>query len=306
MKYFGKLKICMFGYIKPHVSDLLVKENAFYKSVYCGLCQEMKKKSLVLPFTLSYDFVFLCILRLAVSNDEIRISKKRCFVHPFKKKPYLCSTPSLDYGARASAMLLYRNIEDDVRDSKGFKRIAYKIALSKAKKICKKNPVDEELDRITVELLDEICRLENENCADIYACADAFGKILGNVMCHALEDPSISRPLWEIGFHVGRWIYLIDAVDDLEKDKKTNSYNPFIASGEAKKEDLIEKMDFSLALELSDANLALNLLPISDEGLLHILENILQKGMPNVAKKILYPQECQNDDKYIINQKELQ
>ena len=123
----------MFGYVKPHVPDLLVKENAFYKSVYCGLCHELKKKSLILPFTLSYDFVFLCVLRLAVSHDEIKVSQKRCFVHPVRKKPYLCSTPSLDYGARASAMLLYRNIEDDVRDSKGFKRVAYKIALSKAK-----------------------------------------------------------------------------------------------------------------------------------------------------------------------------
>ena len=127
----------MFGYIKPHVGDLLVKENSFYKSVYCGLCHELKKKSHILPFTLSYDFVFLCILRLAVSEDEIKISKKRCLVHPFKKKPYLCSTPSLDYGARASAMLLYRNIEDDVRDSKGLKRAAYKIALQQAKRIYK-------------------------------------------------------------------------------------------------------------------------------------------------------------------------
>ena len=305
MKYFGKWKICMFGYVKPHVPDLLVKENAFYKSVYCGLCHELKKKSLILPFTLSYDFVFLCILRLAVSDDEVKVSQKRCFVHPIRKKPYLCSTPSLDYGAKASAMLLYRNIEDDVRDSKGFKKMAYRVALSKAKKICKKNPVDKELDESTVSLLDEICRLENENSSDIYACANAFGKILGNVMCHGIDDQAVSRPLYEIGYHIGRWIYLIDAVDDIEKDKKEKSYNPFIASGECDKEDLIEKMDFSLALELSDANLALNLLPISDQGLLHILENILQKGMPRVAKKILYPSTCDNDDKYITGQKEL-
>ena len=202
-------------------------------------------------------------------------------------------------------MLLYRNIEDDVRDSKGFKKMAYRVALSKAKKICKKNPVDKELDESTVSLLDEICRLENENSSDIYACANAFGKILGNVMCHGIDDQAVSRPLYEIGYHIGRWIYLIDAVDDIEKDKKEKSYNPFIASGECDKEDLIEKMDFSLALELSDANLALNLLPISDQGLLHILENILQKGMPRVAKKILYPSTCDNDDKYITGQKEL-
>ena len=62
------------------------------------------------------------------------------------------------------------------------------------------------------------------------------------------------------------------------------------------KEDLIEKMDFSLAIELSDADLALSLLPINDEGLLHILENILKKGMPNVAKKILFPGECESND----------
>lgn len=286
----------MFGYIKPHVPDLLVKENAFYKSVYCGLCHELKKKSPILPFTLSYDFVFLAILRLAVSNDSVNIGKKRCLVHPFRKKPYLCSNPSLDYAARASAMLLYRNIEDDVRDSKGFKKLACKAALSKAKKICQKNPVDTQLDANCADLLKQICKLEDENCPDIYACANVFGKVLAVVMSHGIEDQSVARPLYEIGFHIGRWIYLIDAIDDLEKDKKQNSYNPFIASGEDFKEDLIEKMDFSLAIELSDADLALALLDIKDQGLLHILENILQKGMPKVAKKILFPGECENTD----------
>lgn len=285
----------MFGYIKPHAPDLLVKENAFYKSVYCGLCHELKKKSLILPFTLSYDFVFLAILRLYVSTDKVKISKRRCLVHPLKKKPYLCSTRSLDYAARASAMLLCKNIEDDVRDSKGIKRLSYKIALSKAKGICKKNPVDEELDSLCSELLQEICRLEGENCPDVYACADVFGKILGGVMCHGVEDTGISRVLHEIGFHIGRWIYLIDALDDIEKDKKAGSYNPFIASGECQKEDLVEKMDFSLAIELADADLALGLLPANDTGLLHILQNILQKGMPNVAKKILFHDECEKE-----------
>jgi len=275
----------MFGYIKPHVPDLLVKENAFYKSVYCGLCHELKKKSPILPFTLSYDFVFLAILRLAVSGEQVRISKKRCLVHPLRKKPYLCSTPALDFAARASAMLLYRNIEDDVRDSKGFKRLAYKIALSKAKKICKKNPVDTQLDTKCADLLRQICELEDENCPDIYACADVFGKILGGVMCHGIDDPTVSRPLYEIGFHIGRWIYLIDAIDDLEKDKKERSYNPFIASGECDKDDLIEKTDFSLAIELSDADLALALLPINDQGLLHILQN-MKKSLIVYREKI--------------------
>ena len=84
-------------------------------------------------------------------------------------------------------------------------------------------PVDKELDESTVLLLDEICRLEDENCTNIYACADAFGKILGNVICHGIDDAGVSRPLYEIGFHIGRWIYLIDAVDDIEKDKKEKS-----------------------------------------------------------------------------------
>lgn len=286
----------MFGYVKPHTPELLVKEHAFYKSVYCGLCHELKKKSLFLPFTLSYDFVFLAILRLYVSGESVKISHRRCMVHPFKKRPYLVSNTALDYSARASAMLLYRNIEDDVRDSKGFKRLGARILLSKTKKIYKKNPVDSELDSTVVKKLEEICGYENERSTDVYACANAFGEILASVMSFGIEDQAVSRPLYEIGYHIGRWIYLVDAVDDIKKDKKSGSYNPFIAAKEDEKDDFIEKMDFSLAIELSDADLALELLPVSDKGLYNILKNIIGKGMPNVVKSILYPEDSKKDN----------
>jgi hypothetical protein len=290
----------MFGYVKPHTPELLVKEHAFYKSVYCGLCHELKKKSLFLPFTLSYDFVFLAILRLYVSGESVKISHRRCMVHPFKKRPYLTSSAALDYSARASAMLLYRNIEDDVRDSKGFKKLASGILLSMAKRIYKKNPVDEKLDLTVVEKLEEICKYENERTSDVYACANAFGEILASVVSFGIEDPAVARPLYEIGFHIGRWIYLVDAVDDVKKDKKSGSYNPFIAAKEDEKDDFIEKTDFSLAIDLSDADLALELLPAGDKGLYNILKNIIGKGMPNVVKRILYP-----EDKEKYNEDEL-
>ena len=97
----------MFGYVKPLPGELKVKEYEFYKAAYCGLCRALKEKSRILPFTLSYDFVFLAILKMAVANEKPEIRKIRCIAHPFRKnKPALSLTPSLEKTASAAALLV--------------------------------------------------------------------------------------------------------------------------------------------------------------------------------------------------------
>jgi hypothetical protein len=143
----------MFGYVTPLESELKVKEQQFYKSVYCGLCKTMGKKVCSESrLTLSYDVVFLCLVRFLLDEEDLAFKKGRCGLSPFKKRVILMPNPSLEYCAKAGALLAYHNIADDVKDKRGIKRLGAKLLLSSAKRMRKKAMI-EELDKHISELL---------------------------------------------------------------------------------------------------------------------------------------------------------
>ncbi|MGM9680840.1 MAG: DUF5685 family protein [Eubacteriales bacterium] len=281
----------MFGYVRTCTPELRVKENEFYKALYCGLCRAMGKRSPFLSLSLSYDFVFLALVRMALSGEKVEFGKKRCVSHPFRKRLYVKSSLSLEYCASASALLLYYNLKDDLSDKKGIRRMASALCLPKAKSMRKSALGDGKLDGLIAGYLDEISSYEREGRTGIYTCAEPFGKLLGEVFSHEIEDEARRRCLFELGRRIGRWIYLVDALDDLEEDRKTGSYNPFLISGEDKTEHFRENMKDALTFELIEAEKAVSLLDFSDEGMFSIIQNILYLGLPKVAEDILNPKE---------------
>lgn len=284
----------MFGYVKPLPGELKVKEYEYYKASYCGLCRALKKKSPILPFTLSYDFVFLAILRMALAAEVAPIEKIRCIAHPLRKKPALKPTSAMERTAAAAALLVYYNLRDDVADKKGIRKLGAALLLPATGRVRKKNMGDGKLDAVIVDALAFISRDEKAETASPYACAETFGVLLGAVFADGVEDAH-RKPLFEIGRRVGRWIYLLDAADDAEKDAKKKNYNPFILGGDYLRPDFAENMEIALNCELSFAAEELKKLPITDPGLKNILENILYYGMPATAEKVLHKNGCHCD-----------
>jgi len=272
----------LFGYVKPFVPDLKVKDNDLYKAFYCGLCRALGahicRSS---KFTLSYDIVFLAIVREAAANDGFVIRKKRCAVHPFKKRAYVADCPSLVYSARASSLLTYHKFADDVKDTKYPKKVLKKIFLGKAKKYRKKADLGE-LDREIEKYLVNLDGLENSG-ASPEMCADAFGNTLAAVFSHSFGDKNTERELSEFGYHIGRWIYFADAADDYESDVKKGEFNPFAQYSPFP----CEEIETSMLLDLRTAEKALDLIEIHDRDLRDIIENIIYIGMPETAKKVL-------------------
>lgn len=282
----------MFGYVKPLQGELKVKEYEFYKASYCGLCRALKKKSLILPFTLSYDFVFLAILRMAVAKEMPEVRKIRCVAHPFRKnKPALSLTPSLEKTASAAALLVYYNLKDDVADKKGIRKLGAAVLLPLTGRVRKKNMGDGLLDSVIADALALISGDERAEAASPYACAETFGILLGTVFADGAEGEQ-KRALFQIGRRVGRWIYLLDAADDAEKDAKKGGYNPFVLGGDYQRPDFAENMEIALNCELTEAAEQLERLQIADPGLLNILRNILYLGMPAVAQRVLHGKTC--------------
>lgn len=280
----------MFGYVKTCTPDLRVKEYEFYRSLYCGLCRAMAHKSRLLTLSLSYDFVFLALLRMALSDEKPTFGKKRCIAHPLKKRPFVERNADLDYCADASALLLYYNLLDDLADKKGFRRFLTRILLPAAKSMRKKSLGDGELDRIIAERLAEISAKEKERSTEIYDCAEPFGLLLGEVFAHGIADETDRRCLFELGRRIGRWIYLTDALDDLSDDQKSGNYNPFLAAGGSDEPHFRENARDCLTFELIEAEKAVGLLSFKDPGMAAIIQNILYLGLPSVADRLLFPE----------------
>ncbi len=276
----------MFGYIKPEVKEFRVKEHTAYKAIYCGLCKCTGKcVTCSARFALSYDFVFLALLRLALTGEVPEFDTGRCMAHPIKKRPYAKDCTALEYSAKASALLTYYKIEDDVADSHGVKKIKYKLALPHGRRAKKKARGLEPLEEKIRTHLTALSSLEAKGEPSADAPAQIFGQLLSDVGSYGLEGGE-ARIAAEVCHHVGKWIYFADALDDYAADKKSGSYNPLLLAYPDEPEKAREHMLFAMAAERNRALDALALADIADKGFKNMLENILTLGLAAEETKL--------------------
>ena len=272
----------MFGYVKPVKAELLVKEYEFYRAVYCGICRSMKRHTGFLSnVTLSYDSVFLALVRmLYVPDGDIGIENKRCIAHPLKKKPMMKENAAIAYTARAFAILTYYKLADDLQDEGGLKKMAVMTAkplISHAK-----GRADmKELSDNTARLLAEIKGLEDAACESVDKPAGLFGELLGEIFAHGLPEEQRLVP-YQVGYHLGKFIYAADAAEDYPEDAREGKYNPFvIAYG---KDGLTDEnkatVRCGLLLECKRLEAAVNLLPFGSRATVeNIINNIIYLGL---------------------------
>lgn len=282
----------MFGYVKPQKLELKVKEYELYNSIYCGLCRVMGKRySYIYKMSLSYDFVFMVLLRLYAAPEKVSFSQKRCIAHPAKKKTMMDENSALDISSDVGVIMLYHNMLDKIKDKDGVKSFLGIFLLPEMKRLRKKAVQNQKLktfDIFAEEVLNNLSRMEKENCPSVDQTAEEFGRLLGEAVSIDL-DGTKKNILYELGRNMGKWIYIADALDDIESDCKKKKYNPLIASygsaEEAKKH--FETVNTSLLLTLAEADKALELLEETDCGIHNILSNIIRLGTVGIQKNIL-------------------
>lgn len=217
----------MFGYIRPVHEELLVKEYGLYRAVYCGLCRYGGKHiSHFTRFFLNYDFVALALLRLSLTDEKASVEFKRCPYH-FKKRNTLCADGSYDLTCASFAILMYYKAVDDINDSKGFKRFFKKLIKPFFKYIKSRVKGYEDLDSYIKEKLLELQNFEKAKSGLIDEVADCFASIIEHIAAYGLKGEK-QQIAAQCGYHIGRYIYLIDAVDDIYDDNKNGNYNPLI------------------------------------------------------------------------------
>lgn len=280
----------MFGYIRAYKPELRVKEFEMYKAIYCTLCKRLGKNYGVLArLTLSYDFTFIALLDLSLKEGCIETKRKCCAFNPLKKCNYCKETGSeFDFSSAAAMIMLYYKIEDNITDEKGIKRLGYlaiKPFFSSAYKKAKvKFPY---IDEIMAEYIKEQSAFEKEKIYDADRAADPTAKALAGLFELLSDDATQKRILNRLGYSLGRYIYLIDAVADLEKDKKSGNYNPYFSVPD---EEIKQRAMAQLNLTAAQAQSAFELLDIYKFR--DILGNIVYLGLEETAKSIL-----QNDKK---------
>ena len=263
----------MFGYVNICAGCISEEDKKLYGSYYCGLCKEIGKKSQMLRMGLSNDLTFLAILLSGVTEKTPEIlENKACVLHHIKKHSEIKSDMILEYAADMNILMTYFKLCDDINDDKKLSSILIKPVFSK-----KIRDIGKKYDKkvLTIEeKLKKLYTLEKEKCSDIDRVSDCFAKILEELFSpEFISDNETIRILKWMGYNVGRWIYMIDAYNDIEKDKKSNSYNPFLCMDSINTKLVYE----SLTYTLNNIANAYDLLKIYRND--SLIRNILYQGL---------------------------
>lgn len=285
----------MFGYVRPHVPALRVAEYEYYRAVYCGICKAHGEVSGALSrLALSYDAVFLALVRLVLTNEAPSFSRRRCAANPLAKRTCADSCEQTRYAAAATALLTALKFDDDLTDERGLRRTAARFGRlggrAWKRKVKARYPA---LPSPVIDALTELYRAESAAASSpdtlsLDRLSTLFGGVLATILSHGLSDQN-KRIASSVGMHVGRWIYCVDALDDLKKDAERGRFNPFlIAYSDTLTDEEKKTVACMLDAEAGAAHAALDL--AEERGpseAREILDNILGIGLPRVAAAVL-------------------
>lgn len=274
----------MFGYVRPARAELKVREWEAYQSAYCGLCHTLGRRYGLYPrLFLNYDFVFLAML-LSPPTDRPATEGRRCIACPYKKKPVLSENEGMDVAADESVILIYHQLRDTARDAGFWKGTAAELLAFLMRPAYRKAAgYRPDFDRAVRENLERLTELERGGCPTLDQPADTFALLL-KAAAPTTGDAARDRAMDQLLYHVGRWIYLVDAWDDLEKDRKQAQYNPLPLRWPDGPEKHAAEMRRTLEGSLDLAVSAYNLMEFGCWS--PILGNILCIGLPAVEEAV--------------------
>ena len=260
----------MFGYVTASLRELTKEQQKRYSAVYCGICLRIREQSGQLSrLGLSYDMAFLALLLMSLYEPEEDGGKNPCLIHPLTRREWV-DGPYIRYAADMNVALAYYNCLDDWQDDgkKSAKWLAdrYQARLPRIRQDWPRQC------QAICACLEKLSALERENCPNPDEPAGAFGELMGELMY--LQEDMWTPTLRQMGNALGRFVYLLDAQLDYDKDKKQGKYNPFLAKGEEKNWLAWEEY---LVLTMGRCTACFEKLPLVQDKAL--LDNILYSGV---------------------------
>ena len=268
----------MFGYLVPLKGELKVREFEIYNAYYCAICRAVKRRYGELPrLILSYDAVLIAMLCAALSggDEAMSFSTFRCFNNPLKKRDEAAISKAIEYAADVMVLLGWYGLEDgkiDKDQGDPLKR-AFTVVGEAALRRAGRRAAERlgEKARILSDCLEEQRALEKAKTDSLDRAADPTGRLMEELLDYR-GTPDFSRKLREFGYHLGRYIYIIDAADDLEKDRRSGAFNPLLLRPETP-----ESLKTALILDLARLGEIVGGLPLKYHKT--IIGNIIYLGL---------------------------
>jgi hypothetical protein len=282
----------VFGYVNPDKPELKVREFEVYRAYYCAVCKAIGRNAGQIPrLSLHYDLAFLALLLDALSPIPNVLLRQRCVAHPIRKHAIAAPTTVIAYAADMNVLLTYENLRDKWHDTHHVGGAMGAAVLARgAAKTARRWP--DQVKAIRERLL-RLNQLEKDGCEVVDEAAEPFARIMETLFaCPLITDETTRRGLGWLGYNLGRWVYLMDAFDDMEEDAKKGTYNPYLRQYqykdqpmEAFRKEVREQASFSLMYSLSEADKALKVLPVRKN--VEILDNVLEAGLMRRTDEVL-------------------
>lgn len=275
----------MFGYVTVEKGELKVNEFEKYNGYYCGICKSVGRRLGQIPrLALSYDSVFLALLMSGLNEEDERLEYQHCIVHHITKKPVIINQSAVDYAADMMVILAYHKFLDDWNDERSIDGFAGKTFFWQSyKKVKKIYPI---VCEKVEAALSKLSLLEKEKSGNLDSVTDAFADVMEALFEGMDLEADSRRILTNLGRNLGKWIYLIDAVDDFDDDLTNEEYNPLINRFEKKDRDYIASVSEPILYHyMGEISNAYDLLPIKRNS--GILENIIFMGLRKRTDSVL-------------------
>lgn len=278
----------MFGYVLPSQSKLTEEDKRRFSATYCGLCRTLGQRyGTAARMILNYDFTFLALL--LAEPEEAETEHRRCMAHPLHGRDYYPGTGALELAADYSVILAWWQMQDAIADHSAVRAVKYRAAAAAlAPAYRKAKAYRPAFDGAVAEHLRRLSALEREHCPSMDRAADTFALLLQSAAAE-VSDGVKRRVLEQMLYHLGRWIYLIDAADDLADDFTDGSYNPLIGRFSLTEGKLTEEARRELVLTLDHSiRLMAAAFELWDFGVWSpIIQATVYEGLFSVGKAVL-------------------
>ncbi|SMC23763.1 hypothetical protein SAMN02745134_01978 [Clostridium acidisoli DSM 12555] len=281
----------MFGYVTPFKPELKMKDYEKFKAYYCGLCLSIKKNYGNIPrLLINYDMTFIAVLLDALEDKPCDFITARCVVHPLKKRIFITNNLALDYASFLNVALAYYKLADDIKDDKSLKAKLFTLLI---KNYVHKFPdtLKSHSDFIKDRLKSLYILEDAEDNVSIDELSHPFAELTAFIVSEYKGNNKEKDSLYNLGYNLGKWIYIIDAFDDLEEDMRDGKFNALCKTLNKDNLDFYQfrasikdRIDFLLVTSARNCFDNLNKLSLRTNN--DILYNILQDGLLGKMKSV--------------------
>lgn len=275
----------MFGYVKYDFVNLRIKDLMLYKAMYCGLCKGIARScGQAARIGLTYDVTFLSVLLHNITGTDVRVEKQNCFEHRIKKRPIAAVDELTEELGALNTVLVYYKLTDDILDKKRgrSRRVWFKKGYKRSKK---RYP---ELVQIVENYMKEQAKAEKAKSSSPDMAADPSACMMQTLSRHFLKEKA-SSSTDRLFYALGKWVYLIDALDDYEKDLKKKNYNPFVlAYGCKTRAELMERFgeDVAFLFDTTFYDMREGMSGVKFYFNRELTDNVILRGLPAETERV--------------------